>query len=153
MAVAFKQRDDELLDMAEVAAVAGVSLATARTWCRTGRLAWTPGARPGQRLVRRSDLRAFLAPETAAKTAPEVAPGGSAQVPAQDSAHEPGLSGIRDQLAGGDALRRLAAEVSGQLDLETLFADVVNDAMRLFSLARMGLWMYDAAHHVGELGD
>jgi len=148
MAVAFKQRDDELLGMAEVAAVAGVSLATARTWCRSGRLAWTAGARPGQRLVRRSDLRAFLAPSVAPPIAPRTTSGpgvepnlerGSDQEPA-------GLSGIRDQLAGGDALRRLAAEVSGQLDLETLFADVVDDAMSLFSLARMGLWMYDSTH-------
>ncbi|HEX5824311.1 MAG TPA: diguanylate cyclase [Candidatus Limnocylindrales bacterium] len=67
--------------------------------------------------------------------------------PDQASAVAPAvLSGIRDQLAGGDALRRLAAEVSGQLDLETLFADVVADAVSLFSLARMGLWLYDAAH-------
>ena len=56
------------------------------------------------------------------------------------------LTGIRNQLAGGDALRRLAAEVSGHLDLETLFADVVADAMSLFSLARMGLWLYDGSH-------
>jgi len=131
MAVAFDQRDDELLGMAEVAAVAGVTLATARTWCLTGRLAWIPGVRSGRRLVRRSDLEAFLAGRIAA-----------AAEPASEAAS---VSGIADQLAGGDALRRLAAEVSGQLDLTTLFADVVADAMGLFSLARMGLWLYDAA--------
>ena len=132
MAVAFDQRDDELLGMAEVAAVAGVTLATARTWCLTGRLAWIPGVRSGRRLVRRSDLEAFLAGRITA-----------AAEPAREAAM---VNGIADQLAGGDALRRLAAEVSGQLDLTTLFADVVADAMSLFSLARMGLWLYDEAH-------
>ena len=148
MAVAFKQRDDELLGMAEVAAVAGVSLATARSWCRSGRLAWTAGARPGQRLVRRSDLRAFLAPSVAPPIAPRIRTARNVEpdLERESDLETAGLSGIRDQLAGGDALRRLAAEVSGQLDLETLFADVVDDAMSLFSLARMGLWMYDSAH-------
>jgi len=70
MAVAFDQRDDELLGMAEVAAVAGVTLATARTWCLTGRLAWIPGVRSGRRLVRRSDLEAFLARRITAAAEP-----------------------------------------------------------------------------------
>jgi len=65
MAVAFDLRDDELLGMADVARVAGVSLATVRTWCLTGRLAWIPGARSSQRLVRRSDLAMFLAEQSA----------------------------------------------------------------------------------------
>ena len=51
---------------------------------------------------------------------------------------------VRDPKAGADALRRLASEVSGQIDLETLFADVVADAMDLFALARIGLWLYHA---------
>ena len=140
MAVAFKQRDDELLGMADVAAVAGVSLATARSWCLSGRLAWIPGGRPGQRLVRRGDLRAFLASDAADARDPQRGP-----APSHDT-ESSSQRGIRDQLAGGDALRRLAAEVSGQLDLETLFAAVVADAMSLFSLARMGLWLYDASH-------
>src|SRR5919107_1134047 len=54
------------------------------------------------------------------------------------------LRALRDPKAGAAALRRLAAEVSGQIDLETLFADVVADAMALFGLARMGLWLYHA---------
>ena len=151
MAVAYQPRDDELLGMAEVAEVAGISLATARTWCVTGRLAWVPGARAGQRLVRRSDLTAFLARRA------EPAPNGERSAeqdldPSSTTAHsaassEPAsLSGIRDQLAGGVALRRLAAEVSGRLDLDTIFADVVADAMSLFALARMGLWLYDGSH-------
>ncbi|HEY7133197.1 MAG TPA: GAF domain-containing protein, partial [Candidatus Limnocylindrales bacterium] len=68
---------------------------------------------------------------------------------------EPGLAGP-DALSGGDALRRLASEVSGRLDLDTIFEDVVADAMEIFQLARIGLWLYDgrrrtpltiAAHH------
>jgi diguanylate cyclase (GGDEF)-like protein len=155
MAVALNHRDDELLGMAEVAAVAGVGVATVRTWCLSGRLAWIPGVRHRQRLVRRSDLEAFLADLAAPATNPQ--PGTSTGESGARPVSEPdrrstaeiepaSLSGIRDQLAGGDALRRLAAEVSGQLDLETLFADVVADAMALFSLARMGLWLYDSTH-------
>jgi GAF domain-containing protein len=155
MAVAFNQRDDELLGMAEVAAVAGVGVPTARTWCLRGRLPWVPGARPGQRFVRRSDLQSFLAERITSAVGQEPRIAATEAEPAQGHAPdrrsaaeiEPAsLSGIRDQLAGGDALRRLAAEVSGQLDLETLFADVVADAMSLFSLARMGLWLYDGSH-------
>jgi diguanylate cyclase (GGDEF)-like protein len=54
------------------------------------------------------------------------------------------LTVVRDPRAGVDALRRLASEVSGQLDLQTLFAEVVADAVPLFGLTRMGLWLYDA---------
>jgi diguanylate cyclase (GGDEF)-like protein len=127
MAVAFDHRNEhEYIGLAEVAAVAGVTEATARSWCMSGRLRAVPGRRRGERLVRRSDLRTFL------------------DAPSRDTAQ---LTVIRDQLAGGDALRRLAAEVSGRLDMETLFADVVADAMTLFSLARMGLWLYDRRKH------
>jgi len=133
MAVASDLRDDELLGMANVARIAGVSLATVRTWCLTGRLDWIPGARSSQRLVRRSDLAMFLAEQ-------------SAGADGTNGAERASVKGIREQLAGGDALRRLAADVSGQLDLEALFADVVANAMSLFSLARMGLWLYDRTH-------
>jgi diguanylate cyclase (GGDEF)-like protein len=55
---------------------------------------------------------------------------------------------VRDPRAGVEALRRLASEVSGRLDLESLFAEVVADAVPLFGLTRMGLWLYhaDRAH-------
>jgi GAF domain-containing protein len=61
---------------------------------------------------------------------------------------DPSLTVVRDPRAGVDALRRLASEVSGQLDLQTLFAEVVADAVPLFGLTRMGLWLYhaDRAH-------
>src|SRR3954453_21760819 len=55
-----------------------------------------------------------------------------------------GLRVVRDPNAGADALRHLAAEVSGQLDLQTLLTTVVGDGMRLFGLTRMGVWLYHA---------
>jgi diguanylate cyclase (GGDEF)-like protein len=51
---------------------------------------------------------------------------------------------VRDPKAGADALRHLAAEVSGQLDLGALFPQVVAEAIRLFGLTRMGAWLYAA---------
>jgi diguanylate cyclase (GGDEF)-like protein len=50
---------------------------------------------------------------------------------------------VDDPAAGGDALRRLAAEVSSQLDLDRLFEEAVGDAVRIFGVARIGLWLYD----------
>jgi diguanylate cyclase (GGDEF)-like protein len=74
----------------------------------------------------------------------------------QTRAKRPQLQLIREQLASGDALRRIAAEVSGPMDLPTLFDDVIEDSLALFSVDRVGLWLYDesrshplvlAAHH------
>ena len=124
MAVAFEPPEsDALLTLGEVAAIAGITRGTARAWCLSGRLPSSGGGH-GEPLVRRSDLEVWLA-----RRGPD---GGRIRV-------------LRDPRAGAEALGRLAAEVSGQLDLETLFADVVADAMRVFSLARMGLWQYDAS--------
>jgi diguanylate cyclase (GGDEF)-like protein len=123
MAVAFEPPDhDPLLSVGEVAAAAGITRGTARAWCLSGRLPSVVGPR-NEPLVRRTDLEAWLA---------RRGPDGNR------------MRMIRDPRAGVDALRRLAAEVSGQLDLETLFADVVADAMDLFALARIGLWRYHA---------
>lgn len=44
---------------------------------------------------------------------------------------------------GADALRRLAAELSGDRDLDGLFREVVEDSVRLFGADRVGLWLYD----------
>src|SRR5215212_7193201 len=60
------------------------------------------------------------------------------------SAGDRGIRIARDPRAGAEALRHLAAEVSGQLDLATLFGEVVADGVRLFGLKRMGLWLYEA---------
>ena len=125
MAVAFEPPDhDALLSLGEVAAAAAITRGTARAWCVSGRLPSIAGPRD-EPLVRRSDLDAWLA---------RRGPDGNR------------MRLVRDPRAGAEALGRLAAEVSGQLDLETLFADVVADAMNLFSLARMGLWQYHANH-------
>ena len=123
MAVAFEPPDhDALLTLGEVAAAAGITRGTARAWCVSGRLPSVAGPREDP-LVRRSDLDAWLA-----RRRPDGAR----------------MRVLHDPKAGAEALGRLAAEVSGQIDLETLFADVVADAMNLFSLARMGLWLYHA---------
>ncbi len=42
-----------------------------------------------------------------------------------------------------DALRRIAAEVSGRHDLDGLFRDVIDEAFALFGVDQAGLWMYD----------
>jgi len=123
MAVAFEPPDhDALLSVGDVAAAAGITRGTARAWCVSGRLPSVVGPN-NEPLVRRSDLDAWLA-----RRGPD---GNRMRV-------------VRDPRAGAEALRRLASEVSGQIDLETLFADVVADAMDLFALARIGLWRYTA---------
>src|SRR6476469_9819410 len=42
-----------------------------------------------------------------------------------------------------DALRRIAAEVSGQHDLVRPFDEVIDEAFGLFGVDRAGLWLYD----------
>ena len=44
-----------------------------------------------------------------------------------------------------DALRRIAAKVSGRRDPSGLFDDVIDEAVALFGVDRAGLWRYDAA--------
>ena len=51
-----------------------------------------------------------------------------------------------DAATGGsraDALRRIAARVSGRHDLERLFDDVIDESFSLFGVERAGLWRYD----------
>jgi diguanylate cyclase (GGDEF)-like protein len=43
-----------------------------------------------------------------------------------------------------DALRRIAARVSGRHDLRRLFDDVIDESFSLFGVERAGLWRYDA---------
>ena len=123
MAVAFETPDpDALLALHEVAAAAGTTRGTVRAWCESGRLPSIVGARD-EMFVRRADLDAWLAGQRSGRTRVRV---------------------VRDALAGAEALRRLAAEVSGDLDLDRLFADVSAQALELFALSRIGLWRYDA---------
>ena len=42
-----------------------------------------------------------------------------------------------------DALRRIAAEVSGRYDLDGLFRDVIDESFALFGVDQAGLWIYD----------
>ena len=42
-----------------------------------------------------------------------------------------------------DALRRIAAEVSGRTDIAGLFEDVLDESIALFGVDRAGLWLYD----------
>ena len=42
-----------------------------------------------------------------------------------------------------DALRRIAAEVSGHHDLDGLFRDVIDEAFNVFGVDQAGLWLYD----------
>ncbi|HEY8437994.1 MAG TPA: diguanylate cyclase [Candidatus Limnocylindrales bacterium] len=121
MAVSYEPPDpDALLGLGDVAAAAGTTRATARAWCFSGRLPSVAGPR-NEPLVRRRDLETWL----------------------RRRSNQTSRQAGHDAVAGGDALRRLAAEVSGRLDLETIFEDVVADAMHVFQLARIGLWLYD----------
>ena len=144
MAVVFERGGDTTpLTVAEAASIAGVGRGTIRGWCSRGELPSVAGRRRGDRLIRRSDLERHLS------RLRETDPGQPAGEPPGDAPtavdeHQP-LRLIREQLAGGDALRRIAAEVSGPLDLPTLFDDVIADSMTLFSVARVGLWLYDEA--------
>ena len=60
-------------------------------------------------------------------------------------AFDRGKGSDRNRLAGGDALRRIASEVSGPLDLPTLFEEVLDESVSLFDVDRVGLWLYDGS--------
>ena len=47
-----------------------------------------------------------------------------------------------DRTQGGDALRRLASELSGTDDVDTMFDEVLDDSIRLFGADRVGLWLW-----------
>jgi len=44
---------------------------------------------------------------------------------------------------GGDALRRLASELSGTDDVATLFGDVLDESLRLFGADRVAIWLWE----------
>lgn len=44
-----------------------------------------------------------------------------------------------------DAVRRVAAKLSGRHDVASLFDDVIDEAFELFGVERAGLWRYDTA--------
>ena len=61
----------------------------------------------------------------------------------QRPAAEPRPSPVAELPTRADALRRIAAEVSGRQDLAGLFRDVIDEAFTLFGVDEAGLWTYD----------
>lgn len=48
-----------------------------------------------------------------------------------------------DAVHRSEAIRRIAAEISGRTDLATLFEDVIDYSVALFEVERVGLWLID----------
>jgi len=124
-----------LLTLAQAASLAGVSRGTVRGWCVSGTLPSVAGARRGERLIQPADLERHLSFVSARPDAVGPPPASS----------QPHLRLVREQRAGDDAFRRIAAEVRGPMDLPTLFDDVIEDSMALFSVERVALWLYDGS--------
>lgn len=55
------------------------------------------------------------------------------------------------QVSRGEALRRIASEVSGRLDLRVLFEDVLDYSQALFHTDRVGLWLIGDGEHPFQL--
>ena len=144
--------DSALFTLAQAADLAGVSRGTVRAWCLGGKVPSVAGPRRGERLVHRDAIEAHLASATHAPRSVRqraAAPSDPrTEMPPADApgrAKPPKLRLIRERLASGDALRRIAAEVRGPMDLPTLFDDVIEDSLALFSVDRVGLWLYDGS--------
>ena len=54
---------------------------------------------------------------------------------------------IREHVTRAEALRRIASEVSGKLDLTSVFDAVIDNAQALFGIDRCGLWLVEADDH------
>ncbi len=63
----------------------------------------------------------------------------------------PTAGGLEMAVTRDQALRRIAAEVSGRTDLATLFEDVIGSSVALFGADRAGLWLIDASAHPLQL--
>jgi len=124
MVLALQQRAGSFIGLAEAAAIAGVHRNTVRGWCSSGRLPSVRVNARGERRVRREDLLAFVESRLSTAAA-NAAP--------------------RDQAAQGDALRRFAAQISGRLDLDRLFHDVIDESLALFRVDQAALWLYDGS--------
>jgi diguanylate cyclase (GGDEF)-like protein len=59
-------------------------------------------------------------------------------------ASAPRSTGQTDHASRSDALRRIAAEVSGSQDVGRLFEEVIDAAFTLFGVDRAGLWTYES---------
>ena len=124
-----RHRDAALLTVAEAAVVAGVRPATVRALVRGRAARRRPDARTemsrGEWRIRRADLDRFLV----------------ARRPV------PRLRAVSDDLARAQALRRIASEVSGKLDLQAVFESVLDDAASLFGNELSGLWLTQPGPH------
>ena len=146
MAPAFERTSSgELITIAEAARLAGVHRNTVRSWCASGRLSSVRINRRGDRRIRRRDVERFVARRSAASIESSLAttqPAGQGLPSPQGHAHV-ALRDRRDLRNRGDALRRIAAEVSGRTDLDTILADVIEASTALFSADRAALWLFD----------
>jgi diguanylate cyclase (GGDEF)-like protein/PAS domain S-box-containing protein/excisionase family DNA binding protein len=136
----------ELITITEAARLAGVHRNTVRSWCASGRLSSVRINRRGDRRIRRRDVERFVARRQAVSIGIAAAP--PTTEPAGHVSTDPSQAATvhrdRQDLRGrGDALRRIAAEVSGQTDLETILADVIEASTALFSADRAALWLID----------
>ena len=130
MVIAFdRPLADDLLTLTEAAAIAGVHRNTVSGWCASGRLASIRVNRRGERRLRRADLDRLV----------------RARATTSDVSTPRRLRLVHDQLTGGDALRRITAELSGTDDLTTLLHDVLDDSAAIFAADRVGFWTYDAS--------
>jgi excisionase family DNA binding protein len=165
MVVAFDKRPAGLLTIAEAAILAGVHRNTIRAWCAAGRLPSVRVNRRGERRVRREDVRRVLDERSGHVGPPSpVGPGksrerhrGQGDAPAKPpppaaarddpvpSTHQ--LKLVRDQVDRAEALRRIAAEISGAANLDSLFDDVLASSVELFGCDRAALWLYDPTAH------
>ncbi len=146
----------ELITIAEAARLAGVHRNTVRSWCATGRLSSVRINRRGDRRVRRPEVEQFVV-RRAATVADR--PGAGARAAAVDPSDpdadrlgpDPSQRGSSNEIDGtprdlrgrGDALRRIAGEVSGRTDLDKILADVIAASVDLFDADRAALWLFD----------
>jgi diguanylate cyclase (GGDEF)-like protein/PAS domain S-box-containing protein/excisionase family DNA binding protein len=150
LAIAFdRHRTAGLLTIAEAAAFAGVHRSTIRAWCGSGRLPFVRVSARGDRRLRQDDLervmaeRALVAAKARAETVPAITPSQAVGRRSRGRVGNRRLSVVRDQISRGDALRRIASEISGKLDLDTLFNDVLDHSAQLFGSPVVALWLYD----------
>jgi len=136
----------DLVTMHEAASIAGVHRNTIRTWCAAGRLPYVRVNRRGDRRFRRADLEQLLANRTVDPALGGRPPRGRSRA---SEARDPGRTRhLRLVGAGGgrpDVLRRIAADISGRVDLGRLFRDVIDDSFALFGTDEAGLWLYDGS--------
>jgi len=139
----------DLITIAEAARMAGVHRNTVRSWCANGRLSSVRINRRGDRRVHRRDVERFVARRGSiapGSTVHHAAPSTGQATPKSTplAAHDAESGAGPDPIGGrGEALRRIAGEVSGRMDLDTILADVIEASSVLFGADRAALWLYD----------